>query len=254
MKNAPKFLLATVLLAAFCAPACGQDTAKQTEKQYKNVIRYNLSGALLFGINRYIVLGYERVVNPHQSFSVNVGVIGLPKFLSISTDSLDLSKDTKNNGYNISADYRFYLAKENKYLAPHGVYIGPYTSYNRFDRKNDWEYKQNSGNQKVVTTETTLDYFTIGGEMGYQFILWKRFAIDLIMMGPGVSHYQLHATVQSGLSQSEHEQLLSALEQLLTQKFPGMNYTFSGKTFDANGKILSWNVGFRYIVHIGFVF
>ena len=33
----------------------------KTEKNYKNIIRYNLTGPLLFGFD-YVVLGYERVV------------------------------------------------------------------------------------------------------------------------------------------------------------------------------------------------
>ena len=116
------------------------DTVPKT-KQLKNVIRYNLSGALLFGADRFIVFGFERVIRPRQSISVNFGKASLPKFISIATDSFQLTKDAKNSGVNVSIDYRFYLAKENKHLPPHGLYIGPYYSFNRFKRDNQWEYK-----------------------------------------------------------------------------------------------------------------
>src|SRR5688572_13211362 len=94
------------------------------KKTFKNVIRYNLSGGLLFGVDRYIVFGYERVIRPRQSISINAGKISLPELVSIDTDSFRLSKDAKSSGFNISVDYRFYLAKENKYAPPHGLYIG----------------------------------------------------------------------------------------------------------------------------------
>jgi hypothetical protein len=60
---------------------------KSSGKDYKNVIRYNLSGPLLFGFDNYIIFGYERIVNANQSFSINVGVVGLPNLVSLSTDS-----------------------------------------------------------------------------------------------------------------------------------------------------------------------
>jgi len=253
-KLVPLFFILLGLGSVAFGQESNQQSNKKPEKKYKNVIRYNLSGALLFGVNRYVVFGYERVVSPHQSFSINMGPVGLPKFISINTDSFALSKDVKNTGFNISGDYRFYLPKENKYDAPHGLYIGPYASYNHFHRETDWNYQQSGSNQQVVNTSTDLGIVTFGGELGYQFVLWKRVALDLVLVGPGLSFYTLKAEIQNTLSDANKKQLQQALEQLLTQKFPGMNYVFSGKTFDANGTIRTGSIGYRYIVHIGFVF
>lgn len=128
----------TLLTLLFCFGKLYSQEAtpeKKREKEHKNIIRYNLSGGLLFGVNHYIVFGYERVVGPHQSFSVNIGRATLPKLVSFNTDSLSVSQDKKNTGFNVSVDYRFYLAKEDRYHAPHGLYIGPYFSYNHFLRE-----------------------------------------------------------------------------------------------------------------------
>src|SRR5688572_6158526 len=65
-------------------------------RQYKNVVRYNLSGALLFGIDRYVVLGYERVIRKNQSISINFGKVSLPKLVKIKTDSVEVSRDIKS--------------------------------------------------------------------------------------------------------------------------------------------------------------
>src|SRR5690349_5987071 len=131
-------LLQYSLLLLFTVNICSaqKDSTKQV-RQYKNVIRYNLSGALIFGVDRYVVFGYERVIKPNQTISVNVGGVKLPKLISINTDSFSLQKDNKSNGFNVSVDYRFYLGKENKYPAPRGAYIGPYYSYNTFTRDNE---------------------------------------------------------------------------------------------------------------------
>jgi hypothetical protein len=114
------------------------NTDSTWEKSHRNIIRYNLSGPLVFGFSNYIIFGYERAVSPHQSFSINIGGVALPKFASLSVDSFSVQKDIKNKGFNASVDYRFYLAHENKYDAPRGVYIGPYLAYNHFDRSNNW--------------------------------------------------------------------------------------------------------------------
>src|ERR1700759_4746101 len=119
-KNFAKALIAAIVFLHAGILYSQQTTTDSTWKNTrKNVIRYNLSGSLLFGFDKYAIFGYERVVNRHQSFSINVGPVALPKFISINTDSFHLQKDTKNNGFNASADYRFYLAKENKFYPPH---------------------------------------------------------------------------------------------------------------------------------------
>ena len=250
----PKFIAILLLLTAATMLASGQDTTKKAGKRYMNVIRYDLSGGLLFGFGQYIVLGYERMIGHHQSISLNVGRAGLPKFFSLTTDSFDISKDIKNTGFNISIDYRFYLAKENKYDPPHGLYIGPYLSYNYFQREITWNKITAGSAQEPLHTSSDMHIYTIGAELGYQFVIWKRLAIDLVMIGPGISNYDLHAEIGSSVNGQNRQQLLDGIKQVLDQRFPGMNYVLSGKTFDASGRIRTWDVGFRYIVHIGFVF
>jgi hypothetical protein len=86
----------------------------------KNIVRYNLSSAAVFGFDNAIIFGYERLLSPKQSFSINIGQAGLPKVLQLETDSFRLGSNQVNSDLNLSADYRFYLAKENRYPAPRG--------------------------------------------------------------------------------------------------------------------------------------
>jgi hypothetical protein len=252
MKN--KLVLVHSLVLLFLTSGiCTAQVKNDSVRHYKNVIRYNLSGALIFGLDRYLVFGYERVIRPNQTISVNVGGVKLPKLISISTDSFSLQKDTKSNGFNISVDYRFYLGKENKFPAPRGAYIGPYYSYNNFTRDNQWQHTQGTGNN-YVNTHSTLDINTIGFQFGYQLFLWKRLVLDFALVGPGFGIYKYKASFDTNVTAKDKEELLDGLKQLLTQKFPGMNFVFADKQIDADGVMKTNTLGYRYIIHIGFAF
>jgi len=248
--------LGFIMLLMYANSSNSQTTSTDStwKKSYKNIIRYNISGALLFGFGNYLILGYERMVNPHQSFSINVGAAALPKLVSINTDSFHLQKDLENKGFNLSADYRFYLRNENKYYAPHGVYIGPYISYNSFNRKNDWDFQRNSSEQKLITTDTKFKILSAGVELGYQFVFWKRVTLDMVLIGPGVSVYNLKVKANGNLTEDQKQNLNEALIDLISQKFPGMNYVLADKELDANGGLKTTSMGFRYLIHIGFAF
>jgi hypothetical protein len=198
-------------------------------------------------------LGYERVLSPKRSISINFGKASLPKLISINTDSFQVQKDQKRSGLNFSIDYRFYLAKENKFNAPHSLYIGPYYSYNRFTNELQWTHKTTSASSQI-TSNTKFNIHTVGFELGYQFIFWKRLALDLVLVGPGLGFYDYKATFDNNIDPAKKEQLEEGLKQLLTQKFPGMNYVFSDEEIDANGVMRTNTIGYRYIIHIGFNF
>ncbi|OQP44800.1 hypothetical protein A4H97_10585 [Niastella yeongjuensis] len=198
-------------------------------------------------------MGYERVLSPKRSISVNFGKASLPKLVNINTDSFQVQNDKKRSGVNISIDYRFYLARENKFKAPHGLYIGPYYSYNRFTNEVDWSAKNNSSTTNI-STSTKFNIHTVGFELGYQFIFWNRLALDLILVGPGLGFYNYKATIESNIDPAKREQIQEGLKQLLTQKFPGMNYVFSDEEINADGVMRTNTIGYRYIVQIGFNF
>ena len=109
MKKVKLFLVSFFLLTAYCCNA-QMDTSKPM-RHYKNVIRYNLSGALLFGLDKYVVFGYERVISPHQSISINVGTASLPKLVSINTDSFSINKDRKRRLTNFKRCFLITLLK-----------------------------------------------------------------------------------------------------------------------------------------------
>ena len=74
------------------------------------------------------------------------------------------------------------------------------------------------------------------------------------MIGPGLGFYKYKAKFDGTIDPAKKEQVLDGLKQLLTQKYPGMNFVFSDKEFDADGVLKTNAIGYRYIVHVGFAF
>ncbi len=255
MKLRKILFLAAAIIICVTQHASAQKKDSIQTKNYKNVIRYNVSSGALFGINKCIIFGYERVVNPHQSFSVNIGSNSLPGSFSLSNDSISLTNTKSSKGFNFSVDYRFYLSKENRYDAPHGVYIGPYYSYNHYKKDNSWNYQQSGGSSaQLVNTDIDLSIHSVGVELGYQFVLWKRVTLDMVLIGPGISAYKMTADIQSNLTDAQKQKLRDVLVQLVSQKFPGLNYVLADQHLSSSGSFSTTSFGFRYLIHVGFRF
>jgi hypothetical protein len=243
-------VLSACLLISFQQAALAQ--GKDTTKNYRNTVRFNISNAVFF--NRAYVFGYEFLISKSQSFSFNFGTTGFPTLNLVGSDSLKVRSNVGGKGYNFSVDYRFYLAKENKYIAPRGIYIGPYYSYNYFEKNNSWTVKTKAGTTVDVESDLKLDIHTVGVELGYQFVFWNRVALDLILLGPGVSLYSLNAKLGSNLSPEDQQKFYKALNDALATKFPGYDVIIDDGEFKTNGSSKTTSLGYRYMINIGFRF
>ena len=255
MKKTIFFLLIFIgfFSTAFQQSATAQETKKE-EKKFKNTVHFNVTNPIIFG-GRSLVFGYERVLNKSRSFTINVGTTGFPTFGIINSDSIQLNTIRDQNGFNISADYRFYLAKENKYEAPRGIYIGPYYSYNYFEKKNSWRVKSTAGGSPLtVESKTSLSVNTIGFEMGYQFIFWDRVTLDMILLGPGIAAYKFKAALGTNLTQADKEKLFDKINDALAEKFPGYGFVVDEGNFKKTGAEKTTSFGYRYMIQVGFRF
>lgn len=224
------------------------------EKTYKNTFRFNITNPLIFS-SKSLIFGYERLINNRQSISVNIGRASFPSLNLIGSDSLKVNSTDGEKGFNFSVDYRFYLSKENKYAPPRGVYIGPYYSYNYFERSNSWALKSSSGGSpQNIESKTSLSTHTVGFELGYQFILWKRISLDMILAGPGVSTYNLKASLGGNLSGEDREKFFEKLNDALAEKFPGYNKIIDEGEFQKKGSANTTSIGFRYMIMVGYRF
>jgi len=218
----------------------------------KNTIRVNITNPMLFG-DKYRVVGYERVINEHQSFSVNICQFSLPKFKSFNSDSIVLNEGYDDKGFAIATDYRFYLKKENKYVAPRGVYIGPYYSFNTLKRRNTWALNTSDFLGEVYT-DLRLNTNLVGFQLGYQFIIKERIAIDLIMFGPGIWFYSVKTSLSTNLSEEDEKMLFEKINSALAEKLPGSDILIEPGENLFRESFTSASVGFRYVINIGFRF
>ena len=235
---------------------CTLNLSAQQDTILKNTLRYNITNPVLFG-SRSVIFGFERVVSRNQSFSVNIGRASFPKLLSGSSDSAKLGMGLETNykdvGFNLSVDYRFYLRKLNKFGAPRGAYIGPYYSFNYFDRTNNWNISSPDfhGN---VQTDLTLAIHSIGFQFGYQFIFWKRLSLDLILAGPGIGTYSIKAKLNTSMDPKDEKLLFETLNNYLSERFPGFDKVIAPGDFKKTGTENMTSFGFRYMIMVGFRF
>jgi hypothetical protein len=243
-----------MMLFQIIQPSLKAQEKVEGEKVHKNTFRFNITNPLILS-SKSLIFGYERVLNNHRSFSVNFGQASFPSLSLVSSDSLKANSNGGEKGFNFSVDYRFYLSKENKFDAPRGVYIGPYYSYNFNERKNEWTLKStNGGTPQSIESKTSLSIHTVGFELGYQFILWKRISLDMILAGPGLSFYDLKASLASNLSEADRQKFFEALNDALAAKFPGYNQVVDEGEFQRKGSTNTTSLGFRYMIMVGYRF
>ena len=221
----------------------------------KNTIRFNLTNPIIFG-DRALILGYERTIGEHQSFSLNAGLAAFPNFniLGSEVDSvIQLHRDSKEKGYLITGDYRFYLASENKFRAPRGLYIGPFLSHTFMGRENTWDLKT-ANFTGTVNSDLKLYMTSIGAQLGYQFVFWKRVALDFVLIGPSVAFYSLSAKLDTDLSPEDESLLFEKISEALSERFPGYTFALDDVDFKTSGTTNTKGIGFRYTVHLGYRF
>ncbi len=245
--NVGILLLVTFMLSTG-ANAQVKDSATITrEKIFKNTIKVNLTSWILY--SNGIQLNYERILSPNRSITVFGGLVQFPMPTIISNSSLNFDKNKSKSGYVFGSEYRFYLAKENKYAAPHGVYLAPFVSFYHF-------HNERSGRDTITQSNaylsTTMNFFNVGGELGYQFVIKKRFVVDCVMFGPALSSYYFNIKLVGNLGSYNED--VQAIIDAIKEKYPVLKDLSSGEGISKNGISNFWSFGFRYAIHIGYRF
>ncbi len=218
----------------------------------KNTIKYHLISSALYADESF-ALSWERVVKPNQSFAVMAGVLRFPLSTSLGSSIISTSGDAKN-GFVIGGEYRFYLKKENKFSAPHGVFIGPYANTYRFGNDRNFTITPEDGSAPSMGSLTShISVINIGFQMGYQFVINNRWTIDMVFIGPSLSRYHLKARLDSDFDFDEdlieNELLLGLLD-----RFPLLKELLDDEEIDLHGNNSKWAPGFRYQLNVGYRF
>ncbi len=246
-------IMAFLLLATSYSFAQVKDTSVNTKIKYPNIVKLSISSWILYSNSFH--MGYERVLNPNHSIYVFGGYNEFPIKLDLNLSNTNLTDSKNKNGYTIGAEFRFYLPKENKYVAPHGIYLAPYISYYSFGSNNTLTHTDSSGSQSA-SLAMNIGLYNIGFEVGYQFVIAKRFIIDAEMFGPSFTYYTFKANINGELDGLTQNETLQAVLEALKAKFPLLSDLSSSKSVYSSGSASQKfpAVGFRYAVSIGFMF
>ncbi|MCU0369517.1 MAG: DUF3575 domain-containing protein [Cyclobacteriaceae bacterium] len=250
MKAIFKFLFCLfIFLVSLSMPAQAQkgDTTARRSTLKVDITSYWLyRDALMFS--------YERVVKnrPNHTWAITAGLQEFPELVGELVDTITVKQENKSLGYKVGGEYRFYLKKENKHAAPHGVYIGPYTSYHYYSNNRAIEVN-NSGEIQNGNLESTLTILNIGVQLGYQFVLNNRWTIDLVFVGPSVSNYAFKADLTGNIS-VDPDDITNEVLLSLIDKYPGFKDLISEGEYAEQGKVNTWAYGYRYQFQIGYHF
>lgn len=248
-----RMCMASALVIGIHIFSFGQTTDSSRTK-YPNLIKYSISNYLLYPSSFHF--GYERVLTRNKSIYVFGGSNAFPVNLDFNFSNTNLQRAKSKSGYSIGAEFRFYLSEENKYNAPHGIYLAPYVSYYKFNSDNTITHTDSAGSQSSASLNSSISLFNVGVELGYQFVVFKRFVIDAEMFGPSFTYYSFQSTISGQLDNLDQNQVLQAVLDALKAKFPLLKDLSSSKTVYRSG-VASTKfpaVGFRYAVNIGFMF
>jgi hypothetical protein len=219
-------------------------------KDYKNVIKVNLTSNILY---RSPLIEYERLVSRNQSFSLQFGLVALPFGSTLGSDSMSYKSTVKKAGFSVTGDYRFYLKKENKDPAPHGVYVGPYVAYLTFDNQRNMTV---GASQNLLLLDTKLQVFSVGAQLGYQFVLGKKkhWTIDCIVVGPSLTRYIMNMKLTGTIDPSKIDENLQKILEGIASQFPLIGDLLRNQEANFTGHSDSWSAGFRYSIHAGYRF
>lgn len=224
-----------------------QDPMRQSQR--KNTIKLDVTSRWLY--RNALIVSYERVTKPNQSFSITAGYQEFPRASSLGL-GIAVKDDRKRNGHKFGGEYRFYLKKENKFLAPRGVYIGPYFTYHGFKNERTLEV-DNNGTPEQAILDSKFTIFNVGFQLGYQFVINNRWTIDLVFVGPSISHYRYKLDL-SGTYTFDKEDIQNEIILDLIDRFPVLDDLITDSEVIAKGRLDTWSYGYRYQLQVGYHF
>jgi hypothetical protein len=247
-----RLINSVVLIVAISSAANAQQVADTVRR---STVKLDITSYWLY--RNAVVFAYERVVKnkPYQSWGITAGYQQFPSLAGtlLDSDSINIKRDNKATGLKVGGEYRFYLLKENKYKAPRGVYIGPYSTFHNYSNSRAIEVVNREGKLEQAVFDTDLNIFNIGVQLGYQFVLNNRWTIDLVFIGPSVSNYSFKTNVDGNFT-FDPDEITNEVVMELIDRFPAFEELIDEGEVTSRGSISRWGYGYRYQFQIGYHF
>jgi len=241
------FILIIVFAVSFFSA-----TAQTSGDDFRNTVKFNVSNQLLY--DNSIQFSYERILKNNRSINVFGGYQEFP-LIRIDFNDVEFKSSSSRSGYSGGAEYRFYLTNENKYNAPRGVYLAPFMSFFNFTTKRGIEHtNETTGQVDNAELKTQINFTNLGGALGYQFVIHRRWVIDCVLFGPSVTYYRFKSKLDGSLSGIDDNELAQKVIEALKDKLPFLNDVSKGEEVTKDGVESITALGFRYNISIGYRF
>lgn len=186
------------------APMDAPESVTPVISDSRNIVKLNLPN-LAFG---NITLNYERILSARNSVALNVGYIRPQQPLSVINDAFNADETIsvpEFSGITATGEYRFYSRKKG---AGRGFYFAPYARYANHKLNFNATIDDNFSN-----VATQLSAIGLGGQIGVQWLIKDRIAIDWGILGLAAQWYTFKATYTSPLGEDlNFEEIRADLE------------------------------------------
>jgi hypothetical protein len=199
------------------AKAVRADTPSDTVKNFYNLIKFNITSALLKNFS----LQYERVLSRGVSVALTFRMMqesGIPysdniiRWFDITDpDAQDIIKNSLIGNFTITPEIRFYTGKK-KY--GNGFYFALFYRYGQYTLNNALiPYDTDAGDQVTLTTSGNVSSHSGGFMLGAQWTLGKRMCLDWWILGPhyGVSSGDMTSLSSAPLSEVDQQDIADEL-------------------------------------------
>lgn len=222
-----------------------------------NIVKLGIGSAL----SRTINLEYERVLTEKTSLFAEVG-FGLSANINdgiITATGLEGTQNDINvtsgkyNSFYFVGEYRFYTKGE----GAKGFYIAPYLKLSNYSLDFEGTYSNSTNGFTDIPTEINTGMFvaSIGGTIGYQWLISDKVAINWNILGLGGSIN----TVSAGFTSADEDVFASWEEdvrEFLGEVPSGSSFEVTSdnttKTIDASGSFPFLNL--RISLSVGYMF
>ncbi len=191
MKTLALFLFLSFL--SICA--LGQDETMNSDtlpKSRKNVVKF-LPVNLAFNS---ISFEYERRINQKHSLILGVGIPSskpFPGYYNMDNPDNTISDDLTGT-MSVRLDYRKYRKQPSQ---PRGFYTSPYLKYQKINASAMNYVTPDMGNSYQEKIDFNAKTFSLGFQMGYQWLIAKTVSIDFYFLGFEVGLASVDATLTS---------------------------------------------------------
>jgi len=185
-RNIPVILLLVLAMPVF--------SQARIDSTYKNTIKLNGAAVILNNAS----LLYERDLRKNWSVMLGAGYRwggDIPKAFGLGSVVVT-SKSTGLRGFSLTPELRYYFNFCECGGPRTGFYAGLYGRYIRL--YGDLKFNVWNGSDFIdVGAAGNLREFGGGLQLGYQFVIKKRFVVDLMFAGPRRSHFKMELNLES---------------------------------------------------------